>query len=84
MKDLSLVELSNRISSMLVDTLKKEHYRIELGNDSGIRVSGVAERELFFALRCKVFKTVPPDPTKKPDPEGSPSQQEPATPESGR
>lgn len=36
--------------------LDQEGYRLEIGTDAAMRICGVQEGELFFAMRCKVFK----------------------------
>jgi len=61
--------MSEQLLAIFHQMLHQESYRIELDNDSKMRITGVQEGELFLAVRCKVFQVSKPVPTpKEPEP----------------
>jgi len=50
------VEQAAVLTGQFLKILDLEGYRFEFSNDPNIRICGVAEGELLFAIRCKVFK----------------------------
>ena len=53
------------LTDQFMRLLSQEDYRLEFASDSMLRICGVHEGELIFAMRCKVFKTTEKDQQEK-------------------